>query len=112
MLHTLSLVEAPSAPNIEHLLPINSTSVEIIWMMDHDRDVVDYVTIEYIYKGPCKCHDQEMCRFNIMENSTANFSIISNLQDYSTYLFKITAYSQAGPSASSEMNITTLPAGK
>ena len=76
-------------------------------------DVVDYVTILYMYAGPCNCPDQEMCqRSQLNKTATANYSIISNLQEHSRYLFKITAYNQAGPSTSNEMNITTLPAGK
>ena len=107
------LVQPPSAPNIKSLLPLNSTSVEIAWTINNDMDVVDYVTIEYMYAGPCNCPDQEMCQWSqFNETATANYSIISNLQEYSRYLFKITAYNQAGSNPPNETNVTTLPAGK
>ena len=74
---------------------------------------VDYVTIQYTYAGPCNCSDQVMCQWNqLNETATANYSVISDLQEYSTYLFKITAYNPAGPSGSNEKNVTTLSAGK
>jgi hypothetical protein len=106
------LVPAPSAPTIKNLLPLNHTSVKIIWMIENDINEGDYVTIQYMYAGPCDCPDQTMCpRNQLNETASANYSIISDLQEYSTYLFKIIAHNPAGPSASNEMNVTTLSAG-
>jgi hypothetical protein len=107
------LVPAPSAPIIENSLSLDPTSVKIVWMIESDINEVDYVTIQYMYAGPCDCPDQMMCPWNqLNETASANYSIISDLQEHSRYLFKITAYNQAGPSASNEMNVTTLSAGK
>jgi hypothetical protein len=106
------LVPAPSAPTIKNLLPLNHTSVKIIWMIENNINEGDYVTIQYMYAGPCNFPDQTMCTQNqLNETSSANYSIISDLQEHSTYLFKITAYNSAGPSASNERNVTTLSAG-
>ena len=82
-------------------------------MIENDIKEVDYVTIQYMYAGPCNCPDQVMCQWNqLNETATANYSIISDLQEYSTYLFKITAYNPAGPSGSNEINVTTLSTSK
>ena len=82
-------------------------------MKGSDMDVVDNVTIEYMYKGPCDCMDQNItCQWKQTIASTTNTSTISDLQEYSRYLFKITAYNQVGLSPSVEMNATTLPASK
>ncbi len=106
------LVPARSAPTIKNLLPLNHTSVKIIWMIENNINEVDCVTIQYMYVGPCNCLDQMMCpRNQLNETASASYSIISDLQEHSTYLFKITAYNPAGPSASNEMNVTTLSAG-
>ena len=80
-------------------------------MKGSDTDVVDYVNIEYTYKGPCDCTDQNMCQSSGFNQTNTNFTI-SDLQEYSRYLFKITAYNQIGPSSSKEMNVTTFPASK
>ena len=84
-------------------------------MIENDINKVDYVTIQYMYAGPCSCPDQVMCQWNQLNETvtqSANYSIISDLQEYSTYLFKITAYNPAGPSGSNGKNVTTLSAGK
>ena len=82
-------------------------------MIENDINEVDYVTIQYMYAGPCNCPDQVMCQWNqLNKTDTANSSIISDLQEYSTYSFQITAYNPAGYSTSNEMNVTTFSAGK
>ena len=81
-------------------------------MIESDINEVDYVTIQYMYTGPCSCPDQVMCQWNqLNKTATANYSIISDLQEHSTYSFQITAYNPAGYSTSNEMNITTFSAG-
>ena len=86
--------------------------MKIIWMIENDIKEVDYVTIQYMYAGPCNCPDQVMCQWNqLNETATANSSIISDLQEHSTYSFQITAHNPAGYNTSNEMNVTTLSAG-
>jgi hypothetical protein len=105
------LVPAPSAPTIKNLLSLDPTSVKIVWMIENNIHEVDYVTIQYIYAGPCNCTEM-MCQWILLNKTAAdNNSTISHLQEYSTYLFQITAHNPAGPSASNEMNVTTLSAG-
>ena len=82
-------------------------------MIENNVKEVDYVTIQYMYAGPCNCPDQVMCQWNqLNETATANYSIISDLQEHSTYSFQITAYNPAGYSTSNETNVTTFSAGK
>lgn len=88
--------------------------MQIVWMKGHNTDIVDNVTLEYMYIGPCNCSDQpSLCQrktlnFGELTNSTTN---ISNLQEHSKYLFKITASNPAG-SHSTVMNVTTLSSSK
>ena len=106
----LYVVSAPSAPVIESLQPLSPTSVEIVWMAGQETDMVDYVTIEYMYIGPCNCSDlqPDMCQWSGINNT----STISNLQEHSRYLFKVTANNPAGLSSSAKMNVTTLSTSK
>ena len=106
------VVPAPSAPIIYSLQPLNSTSVQIVWMKRHVTDVVDNVTVEYLYQGPCSCSDVALCQWTKINEIADNTSIYSNLQEHSIYSFKNTANNPAGTSPPTEMNVTTLPAGK
>ena len=112
----LYVVSAPSAPDIESLLPLNSTSVQIVGMKGSEIDVVENFTVEYMYRGPCDCSDQilELCQWrNVSEITDNEFKItISNLQEHSNYIFKVVANNQAGPSPPIEMIEMTLSAGK
>ena len=82
-------------------------------MIENDINKVDNVTIQYMYVGPCNCPDQVMCQWSQLNKmATANYSIISDLQEHSRYLFKITAYNPAGHNTSNEKNVTTFSAGK
>ena len=101
----------PTAPVISSLQPLSSTSVEIVWMKRYERDVVDSVTVEYLYQGPCSCSDLELWQWKNVSDITDNTTIFSNLQEHSIYLFKITANNPAGTSPPTKMNVTTLPAG-
>ena len=104
-------VPAPSAPNVSVQI-INATSVEIVWIKQLETDVVYNITIEYVYQGPCRCVDMESCQHKSVGNIVDSTYVVGNLQEYSTYLFKVIAYNPAGESPATEVNITTLPAGK
>ena len=81
-------------------------------MKGEGTDVVDSVTIQYKYVGPCECPDNtDFCDWK-SSTSTSHMSIITGLEEYSEYLFKIVASNPAGDSAPMEMNVTTLPSGK
>lgn len=102
----LYLVQAPPPPIIS-LLPLNSTSVRFSWMQANDVDEVDNITIEYSYAGPCTCSDQERCQSSSFITDTS--IIFSNLQEYSQYSFKITAFNKAGSSPQITMSVKTYP---
>ena len=106
------VVSAPSAPIIDSLQPLNSTSVQIVWMKGHVTDVVDNVTVDYLYQGPCSCSDLAQCQWTNVGEIMDTTPVYSNLQEHSTYLFKIIANNPAGTSPPTEMNVTTSSAGK
>ena len=81
-------------------------------MKGEGTDVVDSVTIQYKYVGPCECPDNiDFCEWKF-STSTSHMSIITGLEEYSEYLFKIVASNLAGDSAPMEMNVTTSSSGK
>ena len=81
-------------------------------MKRHEADVVDNITIQYVYQEPCSCVGIESCQRKNISNIEDSPYIVGNLYEYSMYLFKITAYNPVGGSPATEMNYTTLPAGK
>ena len=105
-------VPALSAPNVS-LQFKNTTSIEIVSKKRDETDVVDDIIIQYVYQGPCSCvNNMESCQWKSIDNSENGTFIVSNLQEYSTYLFRAIAYNPTGESPATEKNFTTLPAGK
>jgi hypothetical protein len=105
------LVSAPSAP-VLLLTSSRSHSVQIVWMKGHDEDIVNNVTLEYMYIGPCNSSNQNSLRQRkLLDELTNNTINISNLQEYSEYSFELMVSNPAG-SRSIGMNKTTLGSSK
>ena len=92
------------------MTPVNSTSVQLVWMKGHISDIVDGITIEYMYEGPCNRSKYPYLNqlFTIHVKELNDTITISDLQQYSEYSFKIRAENPAGTSYSNEMKVTTL----
>lgn len=110
------LVSAPSAPDLTSLTPVSSTSMQIVWMKGHGSDIVNNITVEYIYMGPCDCSehpDRDLCLWSRQTFDGELFTVtISNLLEHSEYLFKIIADNPAGTNSSNEIKATTLSASR
>ena len=105
------MVSVPSAPNVS-LQSINATSIKIVWMKQHEADVIDNITVQYVYQGPCSCMGLECYRWKTISNIEDSTYIVGNLQEYSMYRFKIIAHNPFGESPATERNFTTLQACK
>ena len=112
LLFFLYLVSEPSPPELKSLTPINSTSVQLVWMKENSSDMVDGVTIEYMYEGPCDRSKYLSQSSTNVEGEFDDTITISDLQEYSEYSFKIRAENLAGTSYSNEMRVTTLSASR
>ena len=112
LLWSLYVVPRPSPPSVT-LMPQNSTSVKLVWMNATESDVVHSVSVSYTYQGSCQCTDNtdRICQQQ-MDNVTERSTIISNLEEHSTYMFTVTATNPAGTSEATMMSVTTSSSGE
>ena len=88
---------------------MNATSIKIVWTKQNEADSI---TIQYIYHGPCNCSSMDYCLWKSIDNVTDRIYVVGNLQEYSTYLFKVVAHNPAGQSPTTTTTVRTLQAGK
>ena len=89
--------------------------MRLTWRKGQQLDVVDNVTISYVYQGLCNCSDypnQCQSETSIVVDSINNNATIVNLQEHSDYMFTVTATNPVGSSPPVIRNFKTPSDGK
>ena len=75
-------------------------------------DVIDNITISYVYQGPCQCLNgcQGETDTTVVDATIKNL-IVTNLEEHSDYMLTVIAHNPVGSSPPVMQNATTLSDG-
>ena len=87
-----------------------SRSIQLSWDPETGDDLVESYNITYSYRGNCSDYIN-LYEVNTVSVESQNSFTIWSLEEFSVYLFTITAVNGAGRSVYAETTTTTRPAG-